>query len=283
MRLQLSKTQVKHSAAVAGKPSGDLAIDTLRVLAIFAQDGHDPCTRRDVTAVLRSMGANVEVWQTIDSTLKSNTTAAPGRGFRTQGEAVGVAAPLLSSQASVMDGVTVHSRAGLAWMPTPVKVDDAIVGYYKGDVGLRRLAIAGSKCFGAHSLTSKSCTACPLATWCARTAVASMAGIARLLDEETERSLLTAAETAREATKAESTTKSKPKSKAKAEEKGKAKPKSKAKPDAKDLPSDYAMVELPFDGQCSGCNSTIPTSEKAYHVVGIGMFHESCAREYASN
>ena len=90
MKLQLDDVRVAHFATICGPTTGDLSSDTTRVLAAFRDNKHDPCTRKDVTAVLLAMGEENDIhlsqekWSTIGSVMKAETKRVVRRGYYSQ-------------------------------------------------------------------------------------------------------------------------------------------------------------------------------------------------------
>jgi hypothetical protein len=95
MKLQLSSAAVLRFATLCGPATNDIERDTRRVLEVFSQEGHDPVTRRDVTAVLLAMGFSDCVrgktldwnagpaWYQLGEVLSQKCTQA-GRGYWTR-------------------------------------------------------------------------------------------------------------------------------------------------------------------------------------------------------
>jgi hypothetical protein len=276
MKLQLNVTKTTILASKAG-PFTNLTESAKRVLLIFAQEGHDPYTRRDVYAVLTAMGGPKEfdsndpetglpAWQTLNFI---RGMRAGGRGYYTQGDKVGARAPMTPGLAQSQEGLTVHRAAGLIWLPPSVDGNKESEGWYANDVGLRRQAAAATSCFGGYQSKASACEECPLARWCSEAAIGTMSDLAAQLDRKTEDGIVKAAE----AMLAANVPAPDPELDL-SESLGTA-----ASEPATKWPEGYNEVDLPFQGVCSKCDKTIAKGETAVHVPVVGMLHPACATQ----
>ncbi len=281
MKLQLTATQAElYSAKVGAKTT--IANDSKQIIALFAQEGHDPFTRRDVTKVLETLGHSVD-GDAIDpdtNEKKKNTIGdacgaheKSGRGYYTQGDSVGRAAPVTTSNVDQVDGLEILSKSGISMTPVAVPSKEKLEGYYTNDPGLRRLAVAQSKCFGAYMKKAAPCKECPLARWCAQASQATLADLAAKLDKETDDALIAAAKAVRQA-RAPAPTLEEPTAAQMAQ--APQAPATAGEVDLSGMPEGTQAVELPFEGVCSKCDKTLPKGSTAYHVPGTGMLHAEC-------
>lgn len=305
--------------------------DMVRVLATFCAEGHDPLTRKDVVAVLVGLGydsAWVEkdsaAYQAITNVLSAwcspmpDANGQPRRGFYSQNKGGKANIPTPSSPPSAPAPsaaaipeptadeeirVNVIPVAGLSLADIGIGVPSfaqskAVMdaaSLYEQDLGLRRLAVAASPCYGTgFEETEAACQACPLAARCAKQSIAFLGSVAADLDQATERSINTAVETERRRL-----------AEAKAHEAEDVSPKRKfpfdqfskavIPPDGKmtveqaqqALAAKYpdkglSAISIPFEGICSKCGENI-----ARHALGVhldaevagkpGMWHIECA------
>lgn len=301
MRLQLTPPTITHLASVAG-PYQAISESTERVLETFRSEGHDPFTRRDVVGVLAALSGAphldriVEAEKLVDAVIYQCQKVDGKRGYYTQGEkpatfTVPTPAPSPTAPASipapisVPTGVNIVHKAGLSWTPTVVEGDENLEGYYKDDVGLRRLAITRTKCFGDHVSTDSACQKCPLAQWCSQGTVSAMESIADKLDRETAKAIeqaemRVAAARAAEVRAEEARLQA---AKRAANPAPPTPPRAPTPPPRKNLldnlPAGHTVVDLPFEGVCSKCSNGIPADSQAIHVAGTGMFHPTCAKD----
>jgi len=294
MKLQFNRATIVAFAGMVGD-FVELEESTRRVLDVFAREGHDPFTRRDVVAVLAAMPGSPDDplhdddgWKTIDSLVQACQNTGK-RGYYTQEGMTRTMAtptpappptpvPSATTPAVSLEDVVVIRKAGLSWVPTEAPSSEDLEGYYKDDMGLRRLAINSTKCFGDYVATDAACQACPLAQWCSRGAFSALGSIAEKLDQETERAIrdaevrVAAAKRAAEAAKraAEAPAPVAPTHHV---------PRVPVTPPKTTtaLPAGHTFVDLPFEGVCSKCDLTIKAEAKAVHVAGAGMFHPDCA------
>lgn len=237
MKLQLSPTQVGDfvlkvgAKTVKADPLEALREDVAAVLAAFRQGGHDPLTRKDVAAVLVGLGydsAWVEkdsaAYQAITNVLSARCSptldaGGPLRGFYSQNKAGGATAsksppPAPVPSAAALPEPTADEEIHINVIPVAgLSLADIGIGFasfvqskavmaaaslYEQDLGLRRLAVAASPCYGTgFEETESACRECPLAARCAKQSVAFLGSVAADLDQATERSINTAVETER--------------------------------------------------------------------------------------
>lgn len=275
MRLQLSPSDSSVFATRVGAPLFDIAADTRRVLAAFWDAGHQPYTRRDVASVLLAMGymgmGNTSEKEVPTDGPRSQEFRAE---FRNHGGPSGKRGYWALSHRPLVDDAptatpatpeapapsTVTVKAGLSWTPDVVEPSGE-EGYYAEDVGLRRIAISGSRCFGFYSKGSGSCGACPLARYCAEATMGRLADIAARLDRETEQALAEAeAAEERRAALADAAAEAHAPT-----------------PDDVEAPAPETTV-LEFDVLCDGCGYTIAKGEAAVINEADEIFHPGCAR-----
>lgn len=222
------------SKTVRPDPLEALREDVARTLASFRAEGHDPLTRKDVAAVLVGLGydsAWVEkdsaAYQAITNVLSAqcsptlDVNGQPLRGFYSQNKGGGASAPSKSppaatptpSAAAIPEPtvdeeirVNVIPVAGLSLADIGIGVSSftqskAVMdaaSLYEQDLGLRRLAVAASPCYGTgFDETETACQECPLASRCAKQSISFLGSVASDLDQATERSINTAVETER--------------------------------------------------------------------------------------
>jgi hypothetical protein len=283
MRLQLSPSDSSVLATRIGAPAFDINADTRRVLAAFFDAGHQPYTRRDVASVLLAMGyagmgnhsdrdvpTDGRRYYAMDSEFRNHGGPSGKRGYwalshRPLVDDAPTAAPTTPAPTPASPAPsTVKVKAGLSWAPDVVEASGD-EGYYAEDLGLRRIAISGSRCFGFYSKGSGSCGACPLARYCAEATMGRLADIAARLDRETEQALAEAkASEERRAALAD----------AAAEAHAPSAPKADPAPEA---PAGETTT-LEFDVLCDGCGNTIAKGEAAVINEADEIFHSGCAR-----
>jgi len=303
MKLQLNAAQTADFATKAGEYTS-LKGACEAVLEAFREADHDPFVRKDIEAVVMAMGCPVpqvfEVkdpetgkigWQTfyplIEGWPRRTRTHygfpenGPGRyPVKGGGEAppvAPVAAPVVEvapEPAPVIETPTVAPEApvvvapvpvvitGVAWTPsTPTPTNE---GYYSDDMGLRRIAVSQTNCFGNYSERAKTtCGTCPLAGFCAAASVAPLGDIAAELDRETEAEIAKVAEPA-------------PFQAVVTEEIHEEIQKTTSAPP---VPAGLKEVESPFDGICFKCSGVISEGSIGVHVPGKGLVHPDCARQ----
>jgi hypothetical protein len=287
MKLQLTPSETRIYAAKVGASTGALRQDADRVLEIFAAEGHDPITRRDITSVVEALGHSMEsdAWAIIGESISANCTSSGKRGYYTQGDRVGTPASASAAVADLIESgaMEVVTKSGLSWLPTVPTVPSEQEGYYSDDEGLRRLAATNVRCFGFYAETDKSCKVCPLARFCAQSSMASIAAIVSRLDTETEEALARVAAAAAAPPSASEDEASDESSEAEASVAARATVGPEApladRMNAKYGDGGWEEVTLPFDGVCSasGCSKAILEEANAIHVAGVGMFHPDCA------
>jgi len=280
MKLQINDGTVEFLAndlkarAPEGASDRDLA---LLVLDLFEETGHFTWTRKDIAAVLAKAAGGVEPeWELLSRVIADQGEPARdvGRGFYRHRSRLGLRDDgRLAPPAPVGEVVTSSSVKveGVAWIPVPPSVNPDLEGFYSDDVGLRRLAISESRCFGvSYADSSPACLECPLARFCAPTSFSQLADMATALDQETEKALRDA-ETRKNAPPGP-------------EERRPSEP---LIPDPEptstvnegDLPKGHTKLDLPFEGVCAACDATIPVDQTAIHVEGKGMYHIACAKQ----
>ncbi len=286
MRLQLTPSEsAAHAAAAGGASTGSLGRDTKLVLAAFWDAGHKTYTRRDVSAVLCLMG-----YTGVGMTPGMIPTDGPGyyemdAEFRNHGGSSGKrgywmlthrpyvdtpATPAVEPNSvpvpSMPKVVDVQVVAGLSWAPEAVEASGD-EGYYAEDLGLRRIAISGSRCFGFYSKGSGSCGACPLARFCAEASMGRLADIAARLDRETEQALAEAkAAEERRAALAERA----------AEAHAPAREVTEAPAEA--VAPGLSTTTLEFDVICDACGNTINRGAEAVIAESDEIFHPGCVK-----
>lgn len=89
MKLLLDRSVISTLAHQLGSSTANLYDDALRVLSAMKRDGHDPFTRRDVTAILLAMGAGKpgdrsfhgSEWDTLGLAIAASSVLGEGRGY----------------------------------------------------------------------------------------------------------------------------------------------------------------------------------------------------------
>jgi len=263
MKLQLNNGQIVDFAEQAGVFT-TVAEATETILGLFASAGHDPVTRKDVCAVIEAMGGWVhagpgaidlnkgDAWKAIGSAL-SGLGRAPGRGYYTQGNRVGIktVSEKLVEMAEAGD-VRIASKAGVRFAGNlSLSVDEDSIGYYANDPGLRRIAADQTKCFGFYSQRAGACRSCPLASFCAEAQMSKLGEIASRLDAETESNLKAALEPATEEVAVEEAVSE----------------------------THLETMVLPFEGVCGHCQGVMPEGSEGVYVDGKGLLHVACVSE----
>lgn len=149
--------------------------------------------------------------------------------------------------------IEIETTEGVVWTPPSVDPNEGAAPYV-ADVGLRKMAITGSRCFGAWSDRSASCTDCPLAHLCAEASTVDLAEVAADLDRQTEQEIEDAKRRASQPA---------PSAHTKASYEG-------------------TVVPAPFDVLCSSCGVPIKFGEDATHIAAGtgkpgGIYHPVCA------
>lgn len=287
MRLQLTPSESAALATRVGAPVFDIGLDTRRVLAAFWDGGHQPYTRRDVASVLLAMGytgygnhSDKEVptdgprSQEFRAEFRAHGHPSGKRGYWALShrpldvDHVGTAtAPATAAPAEAPAPSTVTVKAGVSWAPERVEASGD-EGYYAEDLGLRRIAISGSRCFGFYSKGSGSCASCPLARYCAEASMGRLADIAARLDRETEQALAEAkAAEERRAALADAAT----------EAHAPAPAHEVVEAPASEAPV-LETVALEFDVICDGCGGTIAKGEAVVIADSDEIFHPGCVK-----
>jgi hypothetical protein len=272
MKLQLTPATAKVYASRCGTWVS-LEDAAPKILAVFAEEGHDPFTRRDLVAVVEAMGGSAE-WADY-AAIMNPMGRAPGRGYYTQGDRVGKRAPLTAETAVMEGGLTVVRKAGIIWSPAVVEADEESESFFATDVGLRRMAVADTPCFGSHLTNVEACDECPLARWCVEATVTAMAAVAARLDLETEAAIVAAAEAMLAPPASEAQASEAQASAAVVVEA--------AVTDDVVWPPGTAEVTMPFEGVCTACDLSIPKGDIVIHLEGDGMFHKPCAIAKVNN
>ena len=264
MKLQLTNPQIVDFAEQAGSFT-TVAEATETILALFASAGHDPVTRKDVCAVIEEMSGwaskraleaidlnKGDAWKAIGSAL-SALGRAPGRGYYTQGNRVGIKTVSEKLVQMAEDGdINIASKAGVRFAGNlSLGVDEDSIGYYANDPGLRRIAVAQTKCFGFYSQRAGACRSCPLASFCAEAQMSKLGEIASRLDAETEANLKTALEPATEEVVEE----------------------------VEAVVDGLETMVLPFEGVCGHCQGVMPEGSQGVYVDGRGLLHVACVSE----
>lgn len=323
MKLQISPNTQADIASKLGEKSDKIPHDVNRILQEFAARSFDPITRRDVTAVLNSMGWSTDSpgeWAEIGNAIEARTTKTGERGFYTQrglrffGRNAGSSptsldhstttptetkletiSPLAGAHVPSLREVEILHREGVSWSPALHTTTPE--GLYAEDVGLRRLAVSDSSCYGVgFSTRDDICTLCPLSRFCREASLGVLGDIAAKLDAVTEKALEDAAkspplpimekndlvpsveqvldevmgemvETAQMVnlpTPDEVSLTSLPEEAALDQRYGK---------------GNYKMIPLPFEGVCGHCDATMSKGFNAVHIPGAGVLHPTCAIE----
>lgn len=234
------------------------------VFNAFLTAKHDPFTRKDFNAVLDALGYSTDgADTTLDATFfalvsKMGDRVKGQRGYYTF-NAVDPE-PVEEELLQTPEPVVVETVEGTSWVPDRVTPENE--GYYGSDVGLRRMAIGESSCYGNWSPKADPCGHCPLAGFCSVASMADIADIAADLDRETEKAILDAnkppvttptpvpsVETLRPAASQEPV-----------------------------YPEGSHIMEVPFEGICTKCGSSIPEGALGIHIPGKGMLHPDCGR-----
>ncbi len=172
--------------------------------------------------------------------------------------------------------------SGVSWAPQVLSPNPGKESWYGGDAGLRRLAVAQSKCFGGWSDSDFSCSSCPLARWCQEAALAKLDELARALDKEEEVRLSQAQPAQVQPAQVQPAQNMATPSPVQAQ----------VQPPKDPLPGGLdpeevvrnlsaggaSIVPMPFRGVCTGCEGEAPAGESMVYIRGKGMFHPECAK-----
>lgn len=269
MKLQITPTTSARFATEVGDHTS-LWEAVTKIIAVFKANTHTPFTRKDVDAVVKALGYD----EVTDAALypQVNHLHRPKRGYYSldaapeEGAATPAPAPKVKAPAPTPKTVTVETADGVVWVPDAPTPENA--GYYAEDIGLRRIAVTESTCYGHYSASHKACGTCPLAGFCAPASVGGMGDISARLDKATEKHL---ADAKRAAVAPPAPT---PDPYNKAPEPAPA-PTSGAEPE---YPPGANVLDVPFEGICTKCGNTIAEGALGVHVAGEGMLHPDCAR-----
>jgi hypothetical protein len=263
MRLQLTTAQLTSMGAKLG-PYTLKEPFVASILDLFLKEGHDPFTRRDISALLHNASGDLDS----DYGEIPYPKVEGQRGYYTFGKPAAPEAMPESPAAPVAAPVTTAPAVALLPAPAPSvatpwspAVDTE--SYYAEDVGLRRLAASQTKCFGSYMAEATPCEACPLAAFCAPLSLASLASIAATLDRDTMDAI-------RSGKKAGA-----PRAVAVEPEPEAVEP---LIDGVYEYPPDTHFTPTPFDGVCTKCRKSVPEGTRAAHITGRGMLHEHCAR-----
>lgn len=286
-RLQLSPTQI---SAFAGKVGSLRAIDLKTAIAMVLQEFStdlDPFTRKDLTAVLREAGfpndleKDPEAWATVSAEIKRCASNTTDRGFYTQTGSTAPRTPTPSrfappteapTRSSELAGVEVKEVEGVFWSPLLVGTSDETYG---ADMGLRRIAVSQSACFGNYSTRATPCRECPLASFCVQASISNLPGLVAALDATTSADIKNAV-----AAHARAQTPSpiddllgiKPKP---VETPA---PETPAKLDLSAFPKGTSIIPIPLEAICTGCSHPLPVGSEGVHIPARGLFHIACAK-----
>ena len=267
MRLQLNPEQIqKYVDGICHLHDLTLQQAIAVVLGAF-KDTLDPFTRHDLTAVLKGGGfpgdlqKDPDAWATIGAEINQKATSVR-KGFYTQkrdGDQthVPVADPLKLRPVPILElpATTVEAEPGVFWSPLLVEKVESL---YSNDVGLRRIAVSQSSCFGNFSIKSNQCKSCPLASYCAQASNAHIATIAAALDAQTVLDI----KNAKQGMKIIDPAPSAPKV-----------------VEQKKLPDGAFVFQSAFETVCSLCSKEVPEKSEAVHIPKRGVYHTSCAQE----
>ena len=153
---------------------------------------------------------------------------------------------------STPTAVDVETTEGVVWTPPSLDPNEGAAPYM-ADLALAKMAINGSRCFGAWSDRSPSCDGCPLAHMCAEASTADLAEVVADLDRQTEAEVKAA----------------------------KAAPKAPKAPEA-EVAGDWPVIPAPFEVLCSSCGEPIKAGDDAAHIPQGsgrpgGIYHPVCA------
>lgn len=291
---------VRDLASPSAKVQG--MIDEMRRLRCH------PVSMRDFSAIIGNLDWDKQDSDLIRTALKEQFHRLPQRGqYSLPGVVVDAEPTTSASEADVNTETekdaepttaspieTSSSENGVSWTPPRAQVSEA-AGLYLEDVGLRRLAVSGSNCFGvAFSSGAQQCQVCPLASFCAEASLSHVATVAAQLDQQTNEAIARAQREAdRRALEAKREQERAEREKARAAGMSSSPSSSsgnpfgggtgtgadpKAKAGAKKLAAGTkcAEMEIPFGGVCSHCDQDIAENTWAVHVFSGGMFHREC-------
>lgn len=287
MRLQLSSTQISVFAGKVGSlRSIDLKAAIQAVLVQFETD-LDPFTRKDLTAVLREAGfptdleKDPEAWATVSAEIKRFTKGTSEKGFYTQKgvdlrppppSRFAPPEPFSTETSPEQADVEIKELEGVFWSPLLVGSSDEV---YNDDLGLRRIAVSQSVCFGNYSSRATQCQGCPLASFCAQASIANLPTLVATLDAATVADIK-AAKTVR-----------KPSAPSPIDDLLGISPAPVAVPrplpdeetlDLSGFPRGTNVIPISFEAVCTGCSKEIFENSKGVHVPEKGLFHIACAK-----
>ncbi len=134
------------------------------------------------------------------------------------------------------------------------------------DTGLRRMMIAGTKCFGLYYERATNCKTCPLAGFCHEAGKADYANIAARLDAATIKSMEVPAPVAAPVAPAAPAPVAAPQ------------PKVDPVPASNVTTSSYSLETASFKLFCSGCRGLIEAGVQFARVPNRGVFHTGCVQ-----
>lgn len=308
MRLQLDSAQIRFYAGKLPDLKGMLLSAAVNsVIEAFAKEGFDPFTRKDVAAVLNAAGRTEDfqkdndAWTTLGSGIRAKTVPAEGKGFYTAmlgGTSTPVpevtvdpvpevtVTPEPSTDAPARRKVEVKPTFGVFWTPDVTGSSDVLYGE---DVGLRRIAVSQSNCFGKHSPRTNACQVCPLSSYCAQASVSDLPSIAKMLDAETAENIARAhrevAAPPPVAVPAPLDRFDKLLGKDPATANG-GKPPAPATVPAAGVwnnpslyPTGTTFIEnSSFEGVCSSCKKEVLEGQPAAYLPGKGLYHPACGQ-----
>lgn len=276
MRLQLHPGQISSLAAEVGNVENiSLNAAVVAVLEVFKRQ-HDPYTRKDLVAVLTKCGSPIDFMKDSDAyrvlgsvissskptkekgyyTQRSNTEWSLGQSPKVVSEAPSTEPSEVATAPTEAEGRTslIQEVAGIFWSPSGGSSHEL----YREDIGLRRLAISQSSCFGSYSSRAASCKECPLSAFCVQSTVSKLPSLVAALDLDTV-SKISGSVTKPVKTPVPVVTE----------------PEVVVRP-KRALPDGATKTTVSFEAVCTKCSREIAENSEAYHVPRKGLFHPNC-------
>lgn len=312
-------------SSIAAKIDRSLPLEELVswVLEEFVRRGELPFAWKDVKWVCREVLGDGPALRDAERAFDRRVTKVDRGLYALRGGATPPRSASAAPQPARLLNIPASPRgqskpSGVSWAPRVLSPDPGKESWYGEDAGLRRLAVAQSKCFGGWSDTDFACTSCPLARWCQEAALAKLDELARALDKEEEDRLSQAqpaqpaqvqpaqvqpaqvqpAQVAQVAQVAQNTATPSAAPPSPAQVQAQTQTWAQAQtPDSKDSDPLFgelgteevvrnltaggataSIVPMPFRGVCTGCEEEAPAGESMIYIRGKGMFHPECAK-----
>lgn len=304
-------------SSIAAKIDRSLSVEELVswVLEEFVRGGELPFAWKDVKWVCREVLGDGPALRDAERAFDRRVTKVDRGLYVLRGGATPPRSAPAAPQPARLLNISPRGQSkpsGVSWAPRVLSPDAGKESWYGEDAGLRRLAVAQSKCFGGWSDTDFACTSCPLARWCQEAALAKLDELARALDKEEEDRLsqIQPAQIQPARVQPAQVQPAQPAQVAQNTATPSAAPPSPAQvqaqtqtwvqaqtPDSNNSDPLFgelgteevvrnltaggataSIVPMPFRGVCTGCEQEAPAGESMVYIRGKGMFHPECAK-----